>query len=70
MRAFPMPSGGLIFPSYYNNGNAAYMDTSLSWNELYVQFPSEYCQIDSAGVIHCVVNSELHLPITCLMMVQ
>ena len=51
MRAFPMPSGGLIFPSYYNNGNAAYMDTSLSWNELYVQFPSEYCQIDSAGII-------------------
>ena len=57
MRAFPMPSGGLIFPSYYNNGNAAYMDTSLSWNELYVQFPSEYCQIDSVGVIHCVANS-------------
>ena len=57
MRAFPMPSGGLIFPSYYNNGNAAYMDTSLSWNELYVQFPSEYCQIDSAGIIHCVANS-------------
>ena len=57
MRAFPMPSGGLIFPSYYNNGNAAYMDTSLSWNELYLQFPSEYCQIDSAGIIHCVANS-------------
>ena len=57
MRAFPMPSGGLIFPSYYNNGNAAFMDTSLSWNELAVQFPSEYCQIDSSGAIHCVVNS-------------
>ena len=38
MRAFPLPSGGLIFPSYYNNGNAAYMDTTLSWNELAVQF--------------------------------
>ena len=57
MRAFPVPSGGLLFPSYYDNGNAAYMDTSLSWNELYVQFPSEYCQIDSAGIIHCVNNS-------------
>ncbi|MEC8415323.1 MAG: hypothetical protein VXZ04_01610, partial [Candidatus Thermoplasmatota archaeon] len=22
MRAFPLPSGGLIFPAYYNNGNA------------------------------------------------
>ena len=50
MRAFPMPSGGLVFPAYYNNGNAAFMDTSLSWNELFVQFPSEYCQIDSSGI--------------------
>lgn len=57
MRAFPMPSGGLIFPNYYNNGNAAYMDTTLSWNELEVQFPSEYCHFDSAGTLHCVVNS-------------
>lgn len=57
MRAFPMPSGGLVFPNYYDNGNAAFMDTSLSWNELAVQFPSEYCQIDSSGTIHCVVNS-------------
>jgi len=57
MRAFPVPSGGLIFPAYYNNGNAAYMDTTLSWNELAVQFPSEYCQIDRAGSLHCVTNS-------------
>ena len=57
MRAFPLPSGGLIFPSYYNNGNAAYMDTTLSWNELAVQFPSEYCQIDRQGTLHCVANS-------------
>ena len=34
MRAFPVHSGGLLFPSYYSNGNAAYMDTTLSWNEL------------------------------------
>ncbi len=57
MRAFPVPSGGLLFPSYYNNGNAAFMDTTLSWNELEVQFPSEYCQIDRSGAIHCVTNS-------------
>ena len=57
MRAFPLPSGGIIFPSYYNNGNAAYMDTTLSWNELAVQFPSEYCQIDRTGTLHCVSNS-------------
>ena len=57
MRAFAIPSGGLLFPNYFDNGNAAFMDTSLSWNELEVQFPSEYCQIDSSGALHCVVNS-------------
>ena len=57
MRAFPVPSGGLLFPSYFDNGNAAFMDTSLSWNELAVQFPSEYCQIDRSGALHCVSNS-------------
>ena len=57
MRAFPVPSGGLLFPSYFDNGNAAFMDTSLSWNELDVQFPSEYCQIDRSGALHCVSNS-------------
>ena len=40
MRAFPLPSGGIIFPSYYNNGNAAYMDTTL-FMERTAQFPSE-----------------------------
>tara|TARA_B110000438_G_scaffold44974_1_gene45014 strand:+ start:2536 stop:3888 length:1353 start_codon:yes stop_codon:yes gene_type:complete len=57
MRSFPLPSGGLLFPNYYDNGNAAYMDTTLSWNELEVQFPSEYCQIDSTGSIHCMKNT-------------
>ncbi len=57
MRAFPVPSGGLLFPSYFDNGNAAFMDTTLSWNELEVQFPSEYCQIDRSGALHCVSNS-------------
>lgn len=57
MRAFSVPSGGLLFPSYYDNGNAAYMDTTLSWNELEVVFPSEYCQIDRSGALHCVSNS-------------
>ena len=33
------------------------MDTTLSWNELAVQFPSEYCQIDRKGTLHCVANS-------------
>jgi len=54
MRAFSVPSGGLLFPSYFNNGNAAYLDTTLSWNEVEIQFPSEYCHIDRTGTIHCV----------------
>jgi len=57
MRAFSVPSGGLLFPSYYDNGHAAFMDTTLSWNELEVVFPSEYCQIDRSGSLHCVANS-------------
>ncbi|MCH1588622.1 MAG: hypothetical protein L7S02_05450 [Flavobacteriales bacterium] len=57
MRAFSVPSGGLLFPSYYDSGNAAYMDTTLSWNEIEVMFPSEYCQIDRSGALHCVSNS-------------
>jgi len=57
MRAFSVPSGGLLFPAYYDNGHAAFMDTTLSWNELEVVFPSEYCQIDRSGSLHCVANS-------------
>jgi len=49
MRAFAVPSGGLLFPQYFDNGNAAFLDTTLSWNELAVQFPSEYCHLDSTG---------------------
>lgn len=57
MRAFAVPSGGLLFPQYFDNGNAAFLDTTLSWNELAVEFPSEYCHLDSTGSIHCVANS-------------
>ena len=57
MRAFAVPSGGLLFPQYFDNGNAAFLDTTLSWNEVAVQFPSEYCQIDMTGTIHCVANA-------------
>ncbi|MGB1659042.1 MAG: hypothetical protein ACPHHS_00950 [Candidatus Poseidoniaceae archaeon] len=32
MRAFAVPSGGLLFPQYFDNGNAAFLDTTLSWN--------------------------------------
>ena len=54
MRAFPVPSGGLYFPQYFSDGTSAFLDTSLNWNKHDVQFPSEYCQIDTTGAIHCV----------------
>lgn len=57
MRAFPFPDGGVIFPNYYSDGTAAYMDTNLAWNQLNVEFPSEYCQITSEGALHCVAKS-------------
>ena len=54
MRAFPLPSGGLYFPAYFTDGTSAFLDTSLNWNKHDVVFPSEYCQIDSTGALHCV----------------
>ncbi len=54
MRAFPIPDGGLYFPQYFGDGTSAFLDTSLNWNKHDAQFPSEYCQIDSSGAIHCV----------------
>ena len=54
MRSFPLPSGGLYFPQYFSDGTSAFLDTSLNWNKHDVQFPSEYCQLDSTGALHCV----------------
>ena len=54
MRAFPVPDGGLYFPQYFGDGTSASFDTSLNWNKHDALFPSEYCQIDSSGAIHCV----------------
>ena len=56
MRAFAVPSGGLLFPQYFDSGKAAFLDTTLSWNEVDMIFPSEYCQIDRSGALHCVSN--------------
>lgn len=54
MRAFPVPTGGLMFPQYFDDGTAAFLDTSLSWNQVDLTFPSEYCHIDALNRIHCV----------------
>ena len=54
MRAFPVPAGGLMFPSYFDDGSAAFLDTTLSWNQVATLFPSEYCQLDRMNALHCV----------------
>ena len=58
MRAFPVPSGGLYFPDYFDNDVDAYLDTSLSWwaatNSNGSSLPSQYCSFDSSTALHCV----------------
>ena len=67
MRAFPVPSGGLYFPSFFNDGGDAWLDTSLNWWRAETSggnsLPSEYCALDSSTALHCVVaesNSVTH----------
>ena len=59
MRAFPVPSGGLYFPSYFDDGSDAYLDTSLNWWTATTangsSLPSEYCALDSSTALHCVI---------------
>ncbi len=58
MRAFPVPSGGLYFPNYFQNGQDAFLDTNLNWMAAETtegnSLPSEYCAFDSSGGLHCV----------------
>ena len=62
MRAFPCRAVGRS--SWPTTTTATpRMDTTLSWNELEVQFPSEYCQIDRKGTLHCVANSGTTYPL-------
>jgi len=62
MRAFPVPSGGLYFPSYFIDGSDAYLDTSLNWwtgtTMNGSSLPSQYCAFDSSTALHCVSASE------------
>lgn len=62
MRAFPVPSGGLYFPNYFDGGRDAFLDTSLNWWEATTlngnSLPSEYCSLDSSTALHCVVRQD------------
>ena len=35
-----MPGSGLMFPQYFDDGTAAFLDTTLSWNRVAMEFPS------------------------------
>ena len=65
MRAFPVPSGGLYFPSYFLDGSDAYLDTSLNWwtgvNMNGSSLPSQYCSFDSSTALHCVTAGQTSL---------
>ncbi|RZD44199.1 MAG: hypothetical protein CXT69_06325 [Methanobacteriota archaeon] len=66
MRAFPVPSGGLYFPSFFDDGGDAFLDTSLDWYRATTaegnSLPSEYCSFDSSTALHCVIkDGDAHL---------
>ena len=60
MRAFPVPSGGLYFPSFFDDGGDAWLDTSLNWWRAETaeanSLPSEYCAFDSSAALHCITK--------------
>ena len=65
MRAFPVPSGGLYFPSYFIDGSDAFLDTSLNWWTGVTMngssLPSQYCAFDSSTALHCVSSGQTSL---------
>ena len=65
MRAFPVPSGGLYFPSYFIDGSDAFLDTSLNWwtgvTTNGSSLPSQYCAFDSSTALHCVSSGQTSL---------
>ena len=65
MRAFPVPSGGLYFPSYFIDGSDAFLDTSLNWWTGVTlngsSLPSQYCAFDSSTALHCVSSGQTSL---------
>ena len=65
MRAFPVPSGGLYFPSYFIDGSDAFLDTSLNWWTGVTlngsSLPSQYCAFDSSTALHCVSSEQTSL---------
>ena len=60
MRAFPVPSGGLYFPDYFDDGTDAFLDTSLNWWAATSlngsSLPTEYCAFDSSTALHCFAS--------------
>ena len=46
MRAFSVPKRQSVVPCNLRHGTAAFLDTTLSWKLVAMEFPSEYCHID------------------------
>ena len=65
MRSFPVPSGGLYFPSYFDGGVDAFLDVNLNWWTAETTngstLPSQYCSFDSSGGLHCVKKDGLSI---------
>ncbi len=65
MRSFPVPSGGLYFPNYFQDGGDAWVDTNLDWWRAETpdgnSLPSQYCAIDSSTALHCVKRTGLNI---------
>jgi len=61
MDAVPIPTGGLLMPKYFNNGDSAFLDTNLIWRRYRepegVTIPAPHLVIDSTGALHSVAHS-------------
>ena len=58
MRASPIPSGGLLFPRWFEDGTNLFLDTELTWHRHTLPngsfLPSRSLVIDSSGALHSV----------------
>ncbi|MCI0497871.1 MAG: hypothetical protein L0Z54_06245, partial [Thermoplasmata archaeon] len=62
IHAFPLPTGGLLMPGYFSNGDDAMLTTSLTWaRHVPVEgqpLPSNCTWLDSTGALHSVTQQE------------
>ncbi len=58
MRATTIPTGGLLVPNYFGEGDSAFLQQDLTWTHHYtengVPIPAQHLVIDSSGALHSV----------------